>query len=69
MPEIICEDCGKRLFHENETTLKIEEVIHKKFCRKTQGETQSYMHRDPEHMDTFDAERSEDMENKAILKK
>jgi len=69
MPEIICEDCGKRLFHENETTLKIEEAIHKKFCRKTQGEAQSYMHRDPEHMDTFDAERSADMESKAILKK
>ncbi len=69
MPEIICEDCGIRLFHENETTLKIEESIHKKFCRKTLGETQSYMHRDPEHMDTFDAERSADTESKAVLKK
>ena len=46
MPEIICEDCGKRLFHENEDTLKIEDAIHKKFCRKKEGETQSYMHRD-----------------------
>ena len=27
MPEFICSDCGKRLFHENETTLKIEETI------------------------------------------
>ncbi|MFB5598344.1 MAG: hypothetical protein ACE5RJ_04950 [Nitrosopumilaceae archaeon] len=69
MPEIICEDCGKRLFHENETTLQVEEKIHKKFCRKTEGETQSYMHRDEQHMDTFDAERTVDTEGKAVLKK
>ena len=69
MPEIICEECGKRMFHENETTLKVEEAIHKKFCRKTEGETQSYMHRDPEHMDTFDLERSTDTEGKSVLKK
>jgi len=37
MPEIICEDCGKRIFHENETTLKIEEAVHKKFCRRAEG--------------------------------
>ena len=24
MPEFRCEDCGKRLFHENETTLEVE---------------------------------------------
>ncbi len=69
MPEIICPDCGKRLFHENETTLKIEETIHSKFCRKKEGETHSYMHRDPEHMQTFDAERENDMAGTAILKK
>jgi len=69
MPEIICEDCGKRLFHENETTLKIEETIHKKFCRKVVGETQSYMHRDPQHNETFDVERSADTEGKPVLKK
>ena len=54
MPEIICEDCGKRLFHENEDTLKIEEAIHKKFCRKKEGKTQSYMHRDASDTTTFD---------------
>ncbi len=34
MPEFTCPECGKRLFHENETTLKVEETIHSKFCRK-----------------------------------
>ena len=69
MPEIICEECGKRLFHENETTLKIEESIHKKFCRKTEGETHSYMHRDDAHNETFDPERDADTEGKPVLKK
>ena len=69
MPEIICPDCGKRLFHENETTLKIEETVHSKFCRKKEGETHSFMHRDPAHMQTFDAERENDTEGTAILKK
>jgi hypothetical protein len=69
MPEIICQDCGKRLFHENETTLKIEEAIHKKFCRKQEGETHSYMHKDDSHQETFDSERENDLSGKPILKK
>jgi len=69
MPEIICNDCGKRLFHENEATLKIEESVHKKFCRKNEGEIHSYMHTDPSHTDTFDKERENDMSGKPILKK
>jgi hypothetical protein len=69
MPEIICQDCGKRLFHENETTLKIEEAVHKKFCRKKEGETQSFMHKDSLHQETFDPERENDMSGKPILKK
>ncbi len=69
MPEIICEDCGKRLFHENETTLKIEEAVHKKFCRKAEGGDYSYMHKDPSHQDTFDVERANDEKDKPILKK
>ena len=68
MPEIICEECGKRLFHENETTLKIEETIHKKFCRKKPGETHSYMHRDAAHQETFDPERQNDVDGTAVLK-
>jgi hypothetical protein len=69
MPEIICPDCGHRLFHENETTLKIEETIHSKFCRKEEGGTHSFMHRDLEHMETFDSERENDGSGDPILKK
>ncbi len=68
MAEIICEDCGKKMFHENESTLKVEESIHKKFCRKKQGDFHSYVHRDPDHMATFDAERKNDGNGKPILK-
>ena len=69
MPELTCPDCGKRLFHENEDTLKIQETIHEKFCRKKIGETQSYMHRDSTHMSTFDSERETDDVGSPILKK
>ena len=68
MPEIICEQCGKKLFHENETTLKIEENIHKKFCREKMGSTHSFMHRDEAHMSTFDAERAADEKGKPLVK-
>ncbi|MEW6042674.1 MAG: hypothetical protein AB1608_00210 [Thermoproteota archaeon] len=68
MPEIICNDCGKKMFHENEDTLKIEEAVHKKFCRKKPGASFSYMHRDPQHASTFDAEREADQKGKPVLK-
>ncbi len=69
MPEIICEDCGKRLYHENQTTLDIENKIHKKFCRKREGETHSYMHKEHGHDQTFDPERQADTEGRPVLKK
>ena len=69
MPEVTCEECGKRLFHENEVTLKIQETVHSKFCRKKLGEIHSYMHRDPTHMDTFDPERENDYTGNPVLKK
>jgi len=69
MPEIICKDCGKRLFHENDDTLKIEEAVHKKFCRKNEGDTFSYMHRDQTHDVPMDSERENDEQGKPILKK
>lgn len=69
MPELVCPDCGKYLFHENQTTLDVQEKIHKKFCRKKEGETHSYMHRDPAHMDTFDSERENDSAGAPVLKK
>ena len=69
MPELVCQVCGKRLYHENETTLKVQETIHSKFCRKELGKTHSYMHRDPMHMETFDAERENDSAGTPVLKK
>ena len=69
MPEILCPDCGKRLFHENEDTLKIENTIHQKFCRKKEGATQSYMHRARNEKDSIDAERNSDEAGKPILKR
>ena len=69
MPEVICPDCGKRLFHENPDTLKIEESVHKKFCRKKEGETHSYMHRDRKNPSTMDAERENDEKGKPVLKR
>lgn len=69
MPEITCKDCGMKLFHENEDTLKIQETIHDKFCRKKLGETHSYMHRDVAHMNTFDSERENDATGSPVLKK
>lgn len=69
MPEFTCPDCGKRIFHENETTLKVQETIHSKFCRGDGGETHSYMHRDPAHMQTFDSERENDSTGTPVLKK
>jgi len=69
MPEIICEVCGKRMFHENEDTLKIEESIHKKFCRKKEGGSYSYMHRDPSYPNPMDAEREVDASGQPILKR
>ena len=34
MPEFRCEDCGKRLFHENETTLEVEKTFIQNFVEK-----------------------------------
>ena len=68
MPEIICEDCGKRMFHENEDTLKIEDSVHKKFCRKKEGATESYMHRETGQA-SMDDERTVDNDGKPVLKR
>ncbi len=68
MPEIVCPDCGKRMFHENEDTLKIEESVHKKFCRKKEGAVQSYMHREF-NQGPMDSERENDSKGKPVLKR
>ena len=62
MPEIIDEKTGKRIFHENETTLKIHEAIEKKFDSKG-----SFMHRDLGDDEPFDAKRAVDEDGKPIL--
>ena len=69
MAELICPECGIRIFHENQTTLEIMTKIHSKFCRHEMGEMHSYMHRDDNHMDTFDAERANDTAGNPVLKK
>lgn len=69
MTEFICPDCGKRLYHENETTLEIEKGVHKKFCRKISGATKSFLHRGPNDNDPIDKEGAFDNEGKPILKR
>jgi hypothetical protein len=69
MAEFICPDCGKRLYHENETTLEIEKGVHKKFCTKIPGDTKSFMHRGPNDTDSIDKTRAYDNEGKPILKR
>jgi len=69
MPESLCPDCGKRMFHENEDTLKIEESIHGKFCRKKEGATHSYMHREKSEQKSMDSERDTDGAGKPVLKR
>ena len=44
-------------------------VAGRKFCRKNEGETHSYMHRDLAHMQTFDSERENDTSGTPVLKK
>ena len=62
MPEIVDEKTGKRIFHENDTTLKIHQTIEKKFDTKD-----SFMHRDFDDDQPYDAKRAADEEGKSIL--
>ena len=68
MPDFICENCGRREFHENEDTLKLMIKIHEEFCRKKEGQDQSFMHRDDISEDPMDAERATDEKDVPILK-
>ena len=56
MPEFIEEETGRRLYHENETTLDIEKEIAKKFTPKKGEVTSSYMHRDMDEEEVYDVE-------------
>ena len=60
MPEFVEEETGRRLYHENETTLEIEKAIAKKFVPKKGDVTSSYMHRDMDEEEPFDVDRAAD---------
>jgi len=68
MPDFICENCGRREFHENDDTLKMMIKIHEEFCRKREGQDQSFMHRDDVSEDPMDTERANDEKDVPILK-
>ena len=68
MPDFICENCGRREFHENEDTLKMMIKIHGEFCRKREGQDHCFMHRDDVSEDPMDTERANDEKDVPILK-
>jgi len=68
MPDFICENCGRLEFHENDDTLKMMIKIHEEFCRKREGQDQSFMHRDDVSEDPMDTERATDEKDVPILK-
>ena len=67
MPEFVEEETGRRLYHENETTLDIEKAIAKKFIPKKGEVTSSYMHRDMDEEEPFDVDRAVDDEGVPVL--
>ena len=67
MPEFIEEETGRRLYHENETTLDIEKVIAKKFVPKKGEVTSSYMHRDMDEEEPMDADRATDDDGVSVI--
>ena len=67
MPEFVEEETGRRLYHENETTLDIEKAIAKKFVPKKGEVTSSYMHRDMDEEEPFDVDRAVDEDGVAVL--
>ena len=67
MPEFIEEETGRRLYHENETTLDIEKEIAKKFAPKKGEVSSSYMHRDMDEEEPYDVDRAIDAEDNPVL--
>ena len=67
MPEFVEEETGRRLYHENETTLDIEKAIAKKFIPKNGEVTSSYMHRDMDEEEPFDVDRAVDVDGVPVL--
>ena len=67
MPEFVAKETGRRLYHENETTLYIEKAIAKKFIPKKGDVTSSYMHRDMDEEEPFDVDRAVDVDGVPVL--
>tara|TARA_B100000959_G_C14914507_1_gene596684 strand:- start:175 stop:546 length:372 start_codon:yes stop_codon:yes gene_type:complete len=67
MPEHVDKKTGKRLYHENETTLNIEKTVLGKFEPKTGKGPSSYMHRDSIDEDSMDVDRTLDDDGKLVL--
>ena len=67
MHEHIDKKTGKRLCHENETTLNIEKAILEKFEPKSGKGPSSYMHRDSIDEDSIDVDRTLDDDGKLVL--
>ena len=67
MPEHVDEKTGKRLYHENETTLNIEKTVLSKFEPKSGKGKPSYMHREIDDDEPMDVERTLDDEGNLVL--
>ncbi len=67
MPEHVDKKTGKRLYHENETTLNIEKTVLGKFEPKSGKGPSSYMHRDSIDEDSMDVDRTLDDDGKLVL--
>ncbi|MDI1495326.1 MAG: hypothetical protein K8823_634 [Cenarchaeum symbiont of Oopsacas minuta] len=68
MPEFIDSKSGKRLYHENKTTLEVEKKILAKFTGKDDENSGSYMHRESFDSDVMDAIRSKDASGNPVIK-
>ena len=67
MPEHVDKKTGKRLYHENETTLNIEKTVLGKFEPKSGKGPSSYMHRDSIDEDSIDVDRTLDDDGKLVV--
>ena len=67
MPEFIDEKSGKRIYHENETTLEVQKKILAKFSGKYDADG-SYMHRKSPDAEVMDEARSKDVKGNPIIK-
>ena len=67
MPEFIDEKGGKRIYHENETTLEVQKKILAKFSGKY-DDGESYMHRKSHDAKVMDEVRAKDAAGNPVIK-